>query len=246
MNNPFNLTGKTILVTGASSGIGRAVAISISQMGGEVILSGRNTIRLSETLKLLNDGAHQIIPCELTNSNEILELIKKMPAINGFVSSAGIVKYSVFNYVKAEDIRELMTINYEAPVILTKLLLSKKKIQPNSSIVFISSISGKIGSIGIAAYAGTKGALSAISKVIALEYANKKIRVNCVTPGMIRTPLHQNTMLSDEDYKKDELNYPLGYGQPEDVANACTFLLSDGSKWITGTDLIIDGGFTAK
>jgi len=245
MTNPFNLTGKTILVTGASSGIGRQTCISIANMGGIVIASARNEERLNETLSMLPGDNHKIIKAELTDTNDIENLAVNIDKINGVVHCAGIVKLIPLKFYTKEDLRRFNEINYEAPILLTSILMKKRKLAESASIVFISSIMSEIGVIGNGLYSGTKGALVAITRVLALEAAAKKIRVNCISPALVKTPLIDELTFQREIEANIE-KHPLGIGSPEDVANCCVFLLSDASRWITGTNLIIDGGYTAQ
>ena len=245
MDNPFSLTGKTILVTGASSGIGRQTCISIANMGGVVIATGRNGERLNETSSVLPGDSHNIIKADLTDTNDIENLAGNIDKINGLVHCAGMVKLIPAKFYTKDDLRRFNEINYEAPILLTSTLLKKRKVAESSSIVFISSIMSEIGVIGNGLYSGTKGALVAITRVLALELAAKKMRVNCISPALVKTPL-----IDDLTFQKEiEANiqkHPLGIGSPEDVANCCIFLLSDASRWITGTNLIIDGGYSAQ
>ena len=245
MNTPFDLTGKTILVTGASSGIGRQTCISIANMGGKIIASGRNEERLKETITMLPEDNHKMFKADLTKTSEIEEMVNDLDKISGVVHCAGIVKLLPMKFYTKEYLREFNEINYEAPVLLTKTLHKKRKILNNSSIIFISSIISQIGKIGQGLYAGTKGALVAITKVLALELAAKNIRVNCISPGLVKTPLLDD-LTSRKEIEKNIKMHPLGLGTPEDVANACVYLLSDASRWITGTNLIIDGGYCAQ
>ena len=246
MKTPFDLTGKTILVTGASSGIGRQTCISIANMGGKIIASGRNEERLKETITMLLENNHKLFKADLTKTSEIEELVNKLDEINGVVHCAGIVKLLPMKFYTKEYLREFNEINYEAPVLLTKTLHKKRKILNNSSIIFISSIMSQVGKIGQGLYAGTKGALVAITKVIALELAAKNIRVNCISPGLVKTPLIDDLTTFKKEIEENIKLHPLGLGAPEDVANACVYLLSDASGWITGTNLIIDGGYCAQ
>ena len=245
MKTPFDLTGKTILVTGASSGIGRQTCISIANMGGKIIASGRNEERLKETITMLPEDNHKTFKADLTKTSEIEKMVNNLDKINGVVHCAGVVKPLPMKFYTKEYLREFNEINYEAPVLLTKTLHKKRKILNNSSIIFISSIMSQVGIIGQGLYAGTKGALVAITKVIALELAAKNIRVNCISPGLVKTPLIDD-LTSEKEIEKRIKLYPLGIGTPEDVANACVYLLSDASRWITGTNLIIDGGYCAQ
>lgn len=245
MKTPFDLRGKTILVTGASSGIGRQTCISIANMGGKIIASGRNEERLKETITMLPEDNHKMFKADLTKTSEIEEMVNDLDKINGVVHCAGVLKLLPMKFYTKEYLREFNEINYEAPVLLTKTLHKKRKILNNSSIIFISSIMSQVGIIGNGLYSGTKGALVAITKVIALELAAKNIRVNCISPGMVKTLLIDDLTFEKEIEKRIKL-HPLGLGTPEDVANACVYLLSDASRWITGTNLIIDGGYCAQ
>ena len=246
METPFDLTGKTILVTGASSGIGKQTCISIANMGGKIIASGRNEERLKETMTMLPENNHKMFKADLTKTSEIEELVNKLDEINGVVHCAGIVKLLPMKFYTKEYLREVNEINYEVPVLLTKTLHKKRKILNNSSIIFISSIMSQVGKIGQGLYAGTKGALVAITKVFALELAAKNIRVNCISPGLVKTPLIDDLTTFKKEIEENIKLHPLGLGTPEDVANACVYLLSDASRWITGTNLIIDGGYCAQ
>jgi len=247
-DSPFDLTGKMFLVTGASSGIGRQICIGISQMGGSVVAVGRNAEKLSETESLLKEGRHIFFSADLSIEEERLALIEKLPKLNGIVYSAGVFASLPIKFINKEKLNSVYGINYEAAAFLVQTVLKKKLIEPNSSIVFISSVASFIGAPGNALYAGSKAALNAFSRALALEVAKSKTRVNCVLPGIVKTPMTEtiNQQLSKEMIAEDEKKYPLGYGLPEDIANAVVFLLSDASRWITGTSLVIDGGLTIQ
>jgi len=244
--NPFSLEGRTVLVTGASSGIGRQASISIAAMGGVVVATGRDRERLQATVEMLGGGNHQAIAADLTSSEERAALCKALPPLHGVLHCAGITKHVPFTFLSEAFLRDIMTINYEAPIVLTQMLLKGKQIQPGGSIVFVASTAGLFGAKALAAYAGTKGALIASMRVIALEMAARRIRANCLAPAMVETPMATQTeeSVSSESMAEHRLLYPLGFGKPEDVANAAIFLLSDASRWITGTTLILDGGYT--
>lgn len=250
IENPFSLKNKTILVTGASSGIGRSCSILLSELGAQLIICGRNQERLVETLNLLNNKeVHSIYIGDLTNETEIETLVEKVDVLNGIVLAAGITKTLPFKFLNERELSNIMNTNFQAPVILCQKLAKKKKIKNNSSIVFISSIAGNvIGNKGNGAYAASKAALNGICKVMAIELASQKIRTNCVSPGMVKTPMTANgfSSVSKEQLELNEKLYPLGYGEPEDVACSVAFLLTDASKWITGTSLVIDGGFSTQ
>jgi NAD(P)-dependent dehydrogenase (short-subunit alcohol dehydrogenase family) len=244
----MNLIGKNILVTGASSGIGRSTAIMLAQYGANLIICGRNETKLLDLFNLLNDSEkHLMFIGDLNNGDIIDSLVNQLPPLSGIVLSAGIVKTVPFKFLSQNDMSSIMTSNFQSPILLLQKILKKRVLLKMSSVVFVSSIAGNyIADKGNGAYAASKAALNGISKVIAVELAPQKIRVNCVCPGMVRTPMTANELASvtQEQLVLNEKLYPLGYGEPSDVAGAILFLLSDLSKWITGTSLIIDGGFS--
>jgi NAD(P)-dependent dehydrogenase (short-subunit alcohol dehydrogenase family) len=246
--NPFSLYGKRILVTGASSGIGRATALECSRLGASVILTARNEQRLQETLSQMEEPTkHQIIVVDLANEDAIADVVNAIEQpLNGVVQCAGFVITKPFQFISAKDIDAIMDVNYKAPVMLSQKLLKGRKISKGASVVFISSISGiwcTIMANGL--YAGSKGAIFGITKNMALELASKQIRVNCVNPGMIETNILENGAITKEQLQEDIKRYPLGrYGKPEEVAHAVIYLLSDASSWVTGSNLLIDGGYT--
>ena len=246
MTNPYSLKGKKILITGASSGIGRAVAFAIDAAGGEVILTARNEDRLKEIQKNLQNPGVEYYVADLTKNDQLEKLCDFLPSIDGIFHSAGIVKPCPVHFIKERQINEVFSINYIASVLLTSRLLKSKKINKGASIIFMSSISSEFTHKGGALYAGSKAALNAFSKTIALEYAHKKIRSNCILAAMVKTPIFDEAAkaITLEKMEEHGANYPLGFGEPEDVANAAVFLLSDGSRWITGTQLVMDGGLT--
>lgn len=245
--NPFSLEGKTILVTGASSGIGQATAIECSKMGAKVVITARNHERLNETFSLLEGDGHIQIIADLDSEEEILELVEKCPSIDGLVNNAGRGKSKPINFISTEDLHDVFSTNLFGVVLLTKNLLKKKKIVKGGSIVFTSSISSFMTAPGIAIYASSKAAVSAYMRNCAIELGAKKIRANAVLPGMVETKLINSGTYTDEDKKNDLNLYPLGrYGMPTDIAHAVIYLLSDASEWVTGIELIIDGGRTLK
>lgn len=242
-HSPFRLDGKTILITGASSGIGRATAIECSRMGASLILTGRNHSRLQQTANLCDGKGHKIISADLTLKEDMEEILKKTPPLDGLVLNAGINKMQLFPFYNEKDIEHIFSVNCFAPILLLKNLVKKKKLSKDSSIVFIASISG-FSNVAPAngVYGASKSALSSFMKYAALEFAPKGIRCNAIHPGRVETPLiHQTT--DEETIKADLKKYPLGrYADPREIAYASIFLLSDAAKWITGTDLVIDGG----
>ena len=246
--NPFSLEKKTILVTGASSGIGRGIAVECSKMGGRVVGSGRNKERLNETLLLLEGTGHLAIQADLSKQDEIDSLVENCPVINGCVHSAGIPKICGVKYINRVLLEEIVNINEIAPILLTSSLLKKKKLSKEASIVFIASMSGVyIANIGEAPYSTTKGALSGFVKGAALELAAQGTRVNTICPGLVPTSILglSNEMFSEEQLKETMYGrYPLKrVGTPEDIANGAIYLLSDASSWVTGINLLVDGGY---
>lgn len=246
MYNPFTLEGKTILVTGASSGIGRAVAIECAKMGAVVFLNARNEARLRETLSALEGQGHQYIVADLTNEQELNSLVEQLPALDGVVLNAGIAGLVPTQAISAAKLQEMQQINLNAPILLTRTLVKKRKLNNPSSIVFTSSAAGVFRtSVGNAIYATTKCGIDAFMRTAALELASRGIRCNSVNPAMVETELIKNLPVSEEEREKNLTRYPLHrYGKPEEVAYAIIYLLSDAAAWTTGTALKIDGGLT--
>jgi NAD(P)-dependent dehydrogenase (short-subunit alcohol dehydrogenase family) len=246
--NPFSLDGKNILVTGASSGIGRVTAIKCSELGARLIISGRDQERLSETFFSLKGEGHEFRLLDLSETKKISEIIQNIPQIDGFVSSAGIAKLSSIRFIKEDVLRHILEVNSVAPISLTKQLVKMKKLRNPSSVVYVSSIAGLYSStMGNSMYSASKAALNGFMKSAAIELANKGVRFNTVNPGFIQTPMADFALLKQNEIDKITNSYPLKrLGNPEDVAHGIIYLLSDASSWVTGTTLIIDGGFTAK
>lgn len=244
--NPFSLQDKTILVTGASSGIGKCTAIECSKMGANVILTARNVERLTETLSMMEGENHKIVVCDQTIEEQIEGLVKEIVKIDGLFLCSGIGKTLPFQFCSKDKFNEVYDVNFFAPIELLRLLVKKKKLADKASVVFVSSVAGS-GSfnIGNSVYGSSKAALNSMMKFCAVELAKKQIRVNCICPGMIDTPLIHNGSISEEQLQKDMETYPLKrYGTPNDIANGAIYLLSDASSWITGHTLVIDGGKT--
>ena len=242
--NPFSLEGKTILVTGASSGIGRETAIVCSKMGADVVITGRNEKRLEETFEKLHGDSNLRIVADLKDTEQIDYLVSQLPLLTGVVHSAGIGDRSLLKMVKEADITNVMRTNFESPVLLQKALLKKKKLKPSSSIVFVASRAPFAPTVGNGVYAASKGALIAYAKVLGLEVANQLMRVNCICPAMVWTELvERDAQLTGVDYHEAEKAYPLKrYGKPSDIANLAVYLLSDASGWMTGSCIDITGG----
>ena len=254
MNNPFSLKNNNILITGASSGIGRRCAITFSQLGANVILIARNEERLKETYNKLDKGNHIIISQDITEYDKLEQIIKysigKVGKISSFVHSAGIEITLPLRNMQPSYYEEIFSVNVIAGFELARIISKKKYInKEGASFIFLSSVFGIISQPAIVAYSSSKGALISGVKSIALELASKKIRVNCISPGQIESTRMTDTIfdkLSKEEKIKRIEMHPLGLGKPEDIANSCAFLLSDAARWITGTNLIVDGGYSAR
>ena len=241
--NPYSLAGKIILITGASSGIGRATAIECAKLGAKVIITARNEERLTETLNGLEGMGHQAVVADITVEDDRKRLVDTLPQIDGFVCNAGITKRKPVSFVKEEDLLEVFNTNTFAAFLLTKTIIKTKRMNKDGSIVFVSSMAAKMVTPGNSMYAASKAAIESFSRSCAQEYAGKGIRSNAVLPGMVETPLINGGMLSQEDMERDKQHYMLKrYGKPEEIAWAIIFLLSDASKWITNTSLIVAGG----
>ena len=217
VSNPFSLEGKRVLVTGASSGIGRAIAVACSRMGSKVIITARNEKRLDETMSLLFGDGHQLVVADLTEEIQREFLVEQLPKLDGIVQNAGVGSRVPCKSIEEKDISEIFNPNLVAPILLQKSLIGEKKINKGASIVFIASMAAKYPSVGNTIYSASKGAVISYAKVLALELASRLIRVNCI--------------------------YPLKrYGTPEDIANLSVFLLSEASSWMTGSCVEINGG----
>ncbi len=243
--NPYSLKGKTVLITGASSGIGRATAIACSKMGANVVITGRNIERLHQTYEQLDPmGTHCQFAGDLTLQEDLERLVEDVPVLDGLVNNAGISYTKPIGFLKHDEIRKVYEANLYAPMLLTNSLLKKKKIAKGASVVFMSSTAAFGCSNANSTYGTSKAALSDF-----MHYCNKEItpvrhvRFNAIHPGMVRTELVANLTFTEEELQKDMARYPLGrYGEPDDIANAVVFLLSDASSWISGVSLIVDGG----
>lgn len=245
MNNPYSLEGKTILVTGASSGIGRSTAIECSNMGARLVVTGRNKDRLEETFNQLKGNGHISIVADMTSYDDILRLVNEVPALDGLSNNAGITKVVMVKHLQAIDLNNILNTNTISPILLTQLLAKKNKFNKGASIVFTSSLSGNYCvHYGESMYAASKGAISGFAKGAALDLSRSRIRVNCVCPGIVRTNIF-NGVLTEEELEAKQQYFPLKrFGEPTDVAYAIIYFLSDASCWVTGAELKIDGGYT--
>ena len=245
--NPYSLEGKTVLITGASSGIGRTTAIECSKMGANVIITARNEERLKATLESLSTESgqtHQMVLADLSSEEGVNALVDELPHLDGVSLNAGIVKTLPVKFINKDDLTDVLNVNMMGPILLAQRLLKKKKITRGSSVVFTSSIGGvMISTVGNTMYGVSKGGLNAFMKGMALEMASIGIRSNSVNPGFVATNILSAGTISEEDLKKNVAAYPLGrFGKPEDIAYAIIYLLSDASSWVTGHTLVIDGG----
>lgn len=246
--NPFSLQGKRILISGATSGLGHATALHCAKLGAEVIGIGRDPERLANSLaslQAISGLPHRMLTADLTSAEDRNQIIAALDApVHGVLHGAGISRLSPIRMITEAHLREVQAINVEAPTLLTQALLKKNMVAPDGSIVFIASIAAHIGVAGVAAYSGTKAALIAITRCLAMEVVKRRIRANCLSPALVETPMLTATAEITGGIEEERKNYPLGFGKPEDVANAAVFLLSDASRWITGTTIVMDGGLT--
>lgn len=243
--NPYSLEGKTILITGASSGIGRATAIECSKMGAKVVLTARNAERLEETFSELKGEGHSLILADISNEEDICRLVEQLPKLDGVVNNAGIVMTKPLPFYKREDMDHMFNVNTFSGVFLIQQIVKKKKLVKNSSIVITTSAGGVYGNTpGNGIYDMTKSALHSFMQTVAIEFAHKGIRCNSINPAMVNTKMAETLgSISEEQIESDKKKYPLGrYGEPNEIAWAIIYLLSDASAWVTGTALKIDGG----
>lgn len=248
MENPFSLSGKTVLITGAASGIGRATAKQCHNMGASLVLLDLNENGLNSVKEEIGDSAIISYALNLTDYNRLCEVIGQLPKLDGVFSNAGIVKSLMAKFSGKEDMEKIFEVNTFSHINLVQQLIAQKKLNKGASIVFTSSMSGVFaGLVGGSLYGATKAAIAGYCKALAIELAPRGIRVNTIHPGMIETPLTVGTALSQDVLDKDAKNYPLGrYGKPEEVAYAVVYLLSDATVWMTGTQLLLDGGYSVK
>lgn len=253
MYNPFSLKGKTVLVTGASSGIGRQCAIDCSKMGAKVVLVARNEERLKETLSQMAGEDHLCESYDLTNFDDmaakIKEIVSKVGPLDGALHCAGISTTEPLKITSPERLEEFFRANVYSAVFLTKEICKLKNYnKEGASIVFFSSVMGIVGESLKSSYSLTKGALISGMRSLACEYAKKNIRFNCVSPGVIETPINANQpYLKDPELRAHfEAKHLLGLGQCSDISNACIYLLSNASRWVTGQNIVVDGGFTVR
>lgn len=235
----FGLEGKTVLVTGASKGIGQAVALACASAGAQLIISGRDLPRLESTLEALPGTGHRALSAELTDAEAVKQLAIDCGPIDGLVHSAGISGFAPMRLVGESFLREVLDTNYLGPMMLTRHLLSRQAVRPGGSIIFMSSIAALTGTVGVGPYAGSKAALIGTVRPLALELVKRNIRANALCPGLVET-----TMITEDKslFEESRKRYPLGIGKPEDIAQACLYLLSAASTKVTGQAFSLDGG----
>ena len=248
MNSIFSLLGKSILITGAASGIGRCVAIEASKLGANLLLVDLNEDGLKETLLLLQEGNHSICVCDLTNSENRNDLALNAPNLDGVVNCAGVGLTLPFKFCGEKELGRIMDINFFGPIYLTQALLKRKRTNNGCSIVYLASIDGTVtGHIGNSCYSASKGAIMGSVRSQALELASRGIRVNCVSPARVNTPLLKRDNISEEQVEANKQIYPMKrYAEPIEVAGYILYLLSDVSSYTSGSNLIIDGCFTIE
>lgn len=251
--NPFSLAGKHIVISGASSGIGRQCAISCAAMGAKLSLLGRNLERLNETLNSLEGAGHLLYQIDLSIDQDVKTAVGKIVAengrIDGLLNVAGVSTTLLLKSVSDKKMDEFFRANVFSAYSLTREVCRMGHFSQNGgSIVFFSSVMGSFGETGKSLYAMTKGALQSGARSLACELAPKQIRVNTISPGAIITPINENLPhIADPEKRKSlEGMHLLGLGETEDVANACIYLLSDASRWVTGINLFVDGGYSVK
>lgn len=248
--NPFTLRGKTILITGASSGIGRQCAVDCSRMGAKIVLVGRNGANLNETLNMMEGSGHLISEQDITAipRDFVKGIVNEIGQLDGFIHSAGIEKTAPAKFLKSNDYMTLFETNAVSAFEIVRQLISSKNLHDGGSIVLISSISSLIARSGLTAYAASKGAITSAVRVMAVELAHRGIRVNAISPGTILTPMMEKALsaLTEEQQDKRKNSFPLGLGVTTDISNTCIYLLSNASRWVTGQNLIVDGGFTIQ
>lgn len=249
----LNLNGKNIIITGASSGIGKECAISCSEVGANVVIVGRNEARLQDTFDSLKGENNLQIQQDVTSYDKlemiVIESVNKLGKIDGFIHCAGVEKTIPLKNMNPEKYEDLFAVNTISALELARILSNKKYCNPmGASFIFISSVMANLGAMGKVGYCSSKSALISASKAMAIELAPKKIRVNCLLPGMVETEMVKKMIeeLPEESVNEIRAKHPLGFGKTSDIANVCIFLLSDLSKWITGTEIIIDGGYSCQ
>lgn len=246
--NPFSLEDKTILITGGAGGIGSAAARTCIKLGARVILTDIRLDALTATLSSLPESQttepNLCFTADLTEADQLAALVDFCPVLDGVVCNAGVMKLTLTQFITEEELTRMQKINLNAPILLTRSLLKKKKVKKGGSIVFTASAAGVFRvSPGNGIYATTKCGIDAFMRTVAIEFGPRGIRCNSVNPGMVETALIGS--FTEEQKEKEKQNYPLRrFAQPDDIANGIAYLLSDAASFVTGTALKIDGGMT--
>lgn len=235
--NPYSLDGKTVLVTGASSGLGRQIAVSCARMGAKLVVTGRDAERLSQTHLALEGDGHRSVRADLTVAAEREALADGVQLVDGVVHAAGVQRHVPIKLLSENILRGVLDVNFVAPIMLTQRLLYRNAVATGGSIIFLSSSAAQTGTAGIGPYSASKAALHGLMRTLAVEQAKRRVRVNCIVPSAVETPLWDPSQLEAQ-----RARHPLGLGTPDDIANAAIFLLSNASRWITGSELVMDGG----
>lgn len=247
MYNPFSLEGKNILVTGASSGIGRGICIDTSKMGATVHLMARNEQRLAETLSQMEGEGHQMHQVDLCDKDLLTEIVDSLPPLDGVVLCAGIIKTMPVKNISEDALEEIFNTNIMADIRMVSRMLKKKKLNKGASVIFISSVSTFNVKVGNSLYSATKGAVNSFAKAMALEVSKQNMRVNCIQPGFVPSSILSSGAIEEDAFLKFYAErHPLGFGTPTDIANTCIYLLSDAARWVTGSIFTIDGGYTLQ
>lgn len=246
MLNPFSIEGKTILVTGAASGMGKATAITCAKMGATIVAADFNEEGLGLTMNELEGTGHISFALNLADEGTWTDLLTSSPVLDGVASCAGIANMNPFMFVNREEFDKVFNINFFGPVLLIKSLIKSKKLNKGGSIVFVASVDGpRVVHAGNSVYSAGKSALVGMARNMAIDLASKRIRVNCILPGTTDTPLIRTENVTEESLAEVAKTFPLKrFGTPEDMANGIIYLLSDASSFVTGTELVIDGGYT--
>jgi NAD(P)-dependent dehydrogenase (short-subunit alcohol dehydrogenase family) len=251
MINPMEMTGRVILVTGASSGVGRATSVLLSQLGAKLVLVGRDQDRLSETLAALDGRGHTVHAFDLTRHDELPSWMKAIAreagALSGLAHCAGIQMIRPLQMLRTEQVEQVFEINVTSSIMLAKSFRQKGVHDSGGAVIFVSSVMAEAGAKGLSAYCASKGALHALTRALALELARDRIRVNSVAPGYVETEMAEKaaTVVGTDHTNEVRNMHPLGFGRPTDVAHAIAFLLADSGRWVTGSVLTVDGGYTA-
>ena len=251
--NPLDLTGRVILVTGGSSGIGRDTAVLLSELGATLILVARNAENLEKTRSQLTGGGHMAAQFDIADASGLPALLKELSGktgpLHGIVHCAGIYSIRLVRSLDLPQIEQMMRVNLSSAILLVKGFRQKGVAAKGGSVVLLSSAAAMVGQAGLSLYSATKAALIGFARSAAVELAPEGLRVNCIAPGWVETPMTleaRESMLTDDQVHAIERAHPLGTGHARDVAHAAAFLLADTGRWITGTTLVVDGGFSAQ